>query len=167
MRIAQTNSKTLMLIEELHLPTTTIMRLNTAPKGMTPVWRTLDCLSTGQRATAVLLLLLLESDSPLVVDQPEDDLDNRFVTEGIVPRVRREKRRRQFVFSTHNANIPVLGDAEQIIGLDAFGDAQGGSVHVKAEHTGSIDSKPVRELVEEILEGGKDAFEMRRLKYGF
>jgi hypothetical protein len=48
----------------------------------------------------VLLLLLLESDAPLVVDQPEDDLDNRFITEGIVPKMRQEKRRRQFIFAT-------------------------------------------------------------------
>ena len=65
-------------------------------------------LRNGTKATAVLLLLL-ESDAPLVVDQPEDDLDNRFITEGVVPRMRAEKQRRQFVFSTHNANIPVPG----------------------------------------------------------
>ena len=78
-----------------------------------------------------------------------------------------EKGRRQFVFSTHNANIPVLGDAELILGLEASGEAQGGLAHIDKHHMGSIDSKPIRELVEEILEGGKTAFEMRRLKYGF
>jgi len=57
---------------------------------------------------------LLESDAPLVIDQPEDDLDNRFITEVVVPKMGDEKRRRQFIFSTHNANIPVLGDAELI-----------------------------------------------------
>jgi hypothetical protein len=61
--------------------------------------------------------------APLIVDQPEDDLDNRFITEGVVPIMRREKRRRQFIFSTHNANIPVLGDAELIVGMTATGDA--------------------------------------------
>ena len=81
--------------------------------------------------------------------------------------MRQEKRRRQFVFSTHNANIPVLGDAEQILGLDAFGGAKEGQARIASEHMGSIDSGSVRELVEEILEGGKDAFEMRRSKYGF
>lgn len=69
-----------------------------------------------EKATAVLLLLLLESDAPLVVDQPEDDLDNRFITERVVPKMGQEKRRRQFS-SPHNANIPVLGDAELIAAL--------------------------------------------------
>ena len=115
----------------------------------------------------MLLLLLLESEAPLVVDQPEDDLDNRFITEGVVPTMKDEKRKRQFVFSTHNANIPVLGDAELIIGLSTG--IENAAVQGKSEerHMGSIDMQPVREMVEEILEGGKTAFEMRRQKYGF
>jgi len=165
--LAQADEGVLMRIEELDLPPTTAIRLNTAPLGELPSWQTLDELSTGQKATAVLLLLLLESDAPLVVDQPEDDLDNRFITEGIVPRMRAEKQRRQFVFSTHNANIPVLGDAELIVGLTASGEAERGHARIASEHVGSIDDRPVRELVEEILEGGKDAFERRRRKYGF
>jgi hypothetical protein len=166
-RMAQADPEILMRIEELDLPPTTAIRLNTAPLGEPPAWQALEDLSTGQKATAVLLLLLLESDAPLVVDQPEDDLDNRFITEGIVPRMREEKQRRQFLFSTHNANIPVLGDAELIIGLAASGEANGGHARIPAEHMGSIDDRPVRELVEEILEGGKEAFERRRRKYGF
>ena len=166
-RLAEATDETLMKVEELELPTTTTIRLNTAPVGEPPSWQALDDLSTGQKATAVLLLLLLESDAPLIVDQPEDDLDNRFITEGVVPRMRAEKRRRQFIFSTHNANIPVLGDAELILGLTAAGEAADGKAHVRPEHAGSIDAQQVRELVEELLEGGKDAFERRRLKYGF
>jgi hypothetical protein len=141
--------------------------LNVSPESESPNWKVLDDLSTGQKATAVLLLLLLESDAPLVVDQPEDDLDNRFVTEGVVPKMREEKRRRQFLFATHNANIPVLGDAELIVGLSPTGEAEHGSAKIKPEHLGSLDSQPIRELVEELLEGGREAFEMRRLKYGF
>jgi hypothetical protein len=166
-RIAQADLDLIMRIEELDLPATTNIELNTAPDGETPTWQTLQALSTGQKATAVLLLLLLESEAPLVVDQPEDDLDNRFITEGVVPIMRQEKRRRQFLFSTHNANIPVLGDAELILGLAASGEGKEGHAKISTRHMGSIDSKPVRELVEEILEGGKDAFEMRRSKYGF
>jgi hypothetical protein len=109
----------------------------------------------------------LESTAPLVVDQPEDDLDNRFITGSVVPKMREEKRRRQFVLSTHNANIPVLGDAELIVGLKASGEADLGQAAIPVEYLGSIDARPVRELVEEILEGGKEAFEMRRLKYNF
>lgn len=153
-----------MEVEELDLPATTTIELNTAPEGEDAVWQKLDDLSTGQKATAVLLLLLLESDAPLVIDQPEDDLDNRFITESIVPKMREEKRRRQFVFATHNANIPVLGDAELIVGLAARNDGHGA---LTAKHMGSIDSRGVRELVEEVLEGGRRAFELRRQKYGF
>ncbi len=165
--LAAVPPEVLMLIEELELPPTTSIRLNTAPSEDQPVWQTLEELSTGQKATAVLLLLLLESDAPLIVDQPEDDLDNRFITDGIVPRIRDEKNKRQFIFSTHNANIPVLGDAELIVGLTARGEAGQGQARTSPEHVGSIDAQPVRELVEELLEGGKDAFEKRRRKYGF
>ena len=156
-----------MRLEELELPATTKIELNTSSEGEPETWQTIEALSTGQKATAVLLLLLLESEAPLVVDQPEDDLDNRFITEGVVPTMKNEKRKRQFVFSTHNANIPVLGDAELIIGLLTRiqdGVVQGWS---NERHMGSIDMQPVREMVEEILEGGKTAFEMRRQKYGF
>ena len=166
-RLARASEAVLMQIEELDLPPTTKIELNVAARGESANWQALDDLSTGQKATAVLLLLLLESDAPLVVDQPEDDLDNRFITEGIVPRMRDGKRRRQFLFSTHNANIPVLGDAELILGLSASGEAGDGHATIAPEHVGSIDAGPVRALVGELLEGGQDAFERRRRKYGF
>lgn len=166
-RLAQATPDTLMKIEELELPATTKVELNTASEAEPEAWRALEALSTGQKATAVLLLLLLESEAPLIVDQPEDDLDNRFITDGVVPIMKNEKRKRQFIFSTHNANIPVLGDAELILGLST--DIQNGAVQGRISdcHMGSIDVQSVREMVEEILEGGKPAFEMRRLKYGF
>ena len=165
-RLADATPEALMRIEELELLPTTTIRLNTAPAGEPPAWQALENLSTGQKATAVLLLLLLDSDAPLIVDQPEDDLDNRFITEGVVPRMRAEKRRRQFIFSTHNANIPVLGDAELILGLTA-GSADDGQARIDPKHVGSIDTPSVQELVGDILEGGREAFEKRRLKYGF
>lgn len=166
--IANAGAELVMELEELDLPPTTRIELNVAAEGGPARWQPLGDLSTGQKATAVLLLLLNESNFPLVIDQPEDDLDNRFITEGIVPRMREEKRRRQFVFSTHNANIPVLGDAELILGLTASGEAgERGKAEVPSKFVGSIDSEPVRELVEELLEGGREAFETRRRKYGF
>ncbi len=133
-RIAQADLDLFMRIEELELPATTEIQLNTAPDGEPANWQTLQALSTGQKATAVLLLLLLESEAPLVVDQPEDDLDNRFITESVVPIMRQENRRRQFVFSTHNANIPVLGDAELILGLAASGEAREGQARIAPRH---------------------------------
>lgn len=166
-RLVQAGESALMQIEEIELLSNVSTELNVAPEGQPIQWQRLEDLSKGQKATAVLLLLLLESDVPLVVDQPEDDLDNRFITEGIVPKMREEKQRRQFVFATHNANIPVLGDAELIIGLHAIGEAGMGQAKMPDEHMGSIDNEPVRVLVEELLEGGKNAFETRRLKYGF
>jgi hypothetical protein len=166
-RLVQAGPRVVMEVEELDLPPTTSIELNVGHDERDPVWQALADLSTGQKATAVLLLLLLESDAPLVVDQPEDDLDNRFITEGIVPKMREEKRRRQFIFATHNANIPVLGDAELIATLSASGEAGHGHAEIPLDWEGSIDVTKVRELVEEILEGGREAFEMRRLKYGF
>jgi hypothetical protein len=166
-KLVESGADVVMQVEELELPPTTIIELNVGPDERNPAWQVLDDLSTGQKATAVLLLLLLESDAPLVVDQPEDDLDNRFITEGVVPKMRHEKRRRQFIFATHNANIPVLGDAELIAALSASGEAGRGHAEIPPDCEGSIDSTRVRELVEEILEGGREAFEMRRLKYGF
>lgn len=166
-RLAEASDDAIMRMEELELSPTTDIELNVSLDPGHESWQGLDNLSTGQKATAVLLLLLLESDAPLVVDQPEDDLDNRFIAEGVVPRMREEKRRRQFIFSTHNANIPVLGDAELIGGLSAAGDADAGRASIPREHLGSIDLEPVRELVEELLEGGREAFELRRRKYGF
>jgi len=166
-RLAMAASDIFMKIEEVELSATTKIELNTAPEGEPPTWQTLEALSTGQKATAVLLLLLLESEAPLVVDQPEDDLDNRFITDGVVPTMKDEKRKRQFVFSTHNANIPVLGDAELIVGLSTGSQNDMVQGRISDRHMGSIDIQPVREMVEEILEGGKSAFEMRRQKYGF
>jgi len=154
-RLAQAPQDTFMKIEELELSASTIIELNVSSEDDLETWQTLETLSTGQKATAVLLLLLLESDSPLVVDQPEDDLDNRFITDGVVPTMKDEKRKRQFIFSTHNANIPVLGDAELIIGLSTA--IQNDTIHgrIKEHHMGSIDMQPVREMVEEILDGGE------------
>ena len=166
-RLAQAGSKLPMLIEELELPHVTNIELNIGPEKASPEWRKLDQLSTGQKATALLYLLMLNLEGPLVLDQPEDNLDNRFIAEGVVKKIRSEKRRRQFVFSTHNANIPVLGDAELIVAMRAVGEAGDGHVEIPPEHRGSIDKEPVAALVEEILEGGKDAFHTRRLKYGF
>jgi hypothetical protein len=162
-RICQMGEDSKMQLEELELPATTDIELNVAAEGESEDWKTLEDLSTGQKATAILLLLLLESDAPLIVDQPEDDLDNRFISEGVVPKMREEKQRRQFLFASHNANIPVLGDAELILGLRA----RESRAEIPPEWVGSIDSPSVQKLVEETLEGGREAFETRRLKYGF
>ncbi len=116
-------------------------------------------LSTGQKCTAILSLILVERTAPLVIDQPEDDLDNEFIYREIVQTLRREKERRQFIIATHNANIPVSGDAELILAMQADQN------HGWIEHSGSIDDPAMRKPVEDILEGGKEAFEFRQKKY--
>lgn len=152
-------------LEELDLSPTTEVSLRVGTE-----WRPHDRLSKGQQATAFLLLLLVGADGsgPLVVDQPEEDLDNRFITDAIVPTMRAEKQRRQFLFTSHNPNIPVLGDAELIaeVRVELDGDVVKGRVGPPAV-VGSIDTLRVRELVEETLEGGRAAFARRRRKYGF
>lgn len=167
LQIVAAGDELFMKIEELHLPDVTQVALNVAADARRAEWRPMARLSSGQKATAALLLLLLEADAPLLVDQPEDDLDNRFIADGIVPRLRSAKRRRQFLLSSHNANLPVLGDAELIVGMRAEGEAEGGSAEIPHTWSGSIDSPQIQSLVEEILEGGKRAFETRRRKYGF
>jgi hypothetical protein len=166
-KLSEITEEGLLAIEEILLPATTDLELNVTAGGQPEVWQQLARLSAGQKATAVLLLLLLESSAPLIIDQPEDDLDNRFITDSVVPRLRQEKQNRQFVFTTHNANIPVLGDAEFIAGLAPTGEPEVGAAKIPDEHRGSIDMESIRDLVGEVLEGGKDAFELRRLKYGY
>jgi len=127
-------------------------------------YRPLSDLSPGQKSTAILLLTLQSGSEPLLIDQPEDDLDNRFVYDDVVQRLRSAKRRRQLVVATHNANIPVLGDAEQIIVLEAVS-ADPPRGHVSAH--GPMDDAGVRSAAEKILEGGEQAFRKRREKYGW
>lgn len=165
-KIASGGEHLAMQIEAVELQPEAIVELNVSG-GQGERWKRIEDLSAGQRATAVLLLLLGGSTSPLIVDQPEDDLDNRFITGTIVETMRREKRQRQFLFSTHNANIPVLGDAEQIIYLNPLVDEGTERTEVPEGTTGSIDNALVREKIGEVLEGGKEAFELRRKKYGY
>lgn len=116
-------------------------------------------LSMGQKCTAILSIILVERHTPLIIDQPEDDLDNAFIFREIVQTLRREKERRQFIIATHNANIPVSGDAELIILMNA------NEEHGWAAYRGSIDDHAIREPVETILEGGREAFLLRQAKY--
>ena len=137
--------------------------LNTAEVGSRSNFKKLTQLSKGQRATALLLILLADSDKPLVIDQPEDDLDNRFVYDGVVKQLRKLKCKRQIIASTHNANIPVLGDAELVLTLQASSN----HADLDSDTLGSLDILSVRKNIENILEGGAEAFSSRRRIYGF
>lgn len=96
-------------------------------------------------------------------DQPEDNLDNAFIADRIVAELREAKTSRQFLFATHNANIPVFGDAEWI-GVFTAAENQG---CLGLEAQGSIDVPVIRDQVASILEGGRDAFIQRKEKYEF
>lgn len=149
-------------LEELAVGHAVEVLLNVSAGGTTEL-KTMDELSKGQRATALLLLLLGASTAPLVIDQPEDDLDNRFVYDGVVQYLRKLKGVRQIIASTHNANVPVLGDAELIVALE--GDGQHGKP--AADGVGSLDNASIRSLAENLLEGGPAAFNARQHLYGF
>jgi len=118
-----------------------------------------SALSTGQKCTAILPILLLDSDNPLLVDQPEDNLDNRFVCESVVESIRKVKGQRQLIFVTHNPNIPVLGDAERVFVLDSDG------VHARKVAEGDVDE--CRDAIVTLLEGGEEAFKRRQERYAY
>jgi len=115
-------------------------------------------LSTGQRCTTILPILLLESERPLLIDQPEDNLDNRFIYETVVKSLNDAKGRRQLIFVTHNPNIPVLGDAERVFVLASDG-KQG-----RLSKAGTVDE--LKQDIELLLEGGPEAFLLRKERYG-
>lgn len=116
-------------------------------------------LSTGQKCTAILPILLLDSDNPLLVDQPEDNLDNRFIFEAVVDSIRKVKTQRQLIFVTHNPNIPVLGDAERVFVLDSNG------ASARKANEGTVDQCKLDIVT--LLEGGEDAFKARKCRYAY
>lgn len=118
-------------------------------------------LSPGQKCTAILSIAMLKKDKPLIVDQPEDAIDNSFIRQQIVEGLRAIKNKRQIILATHNANIPVLGDAELIMVMKA--EENKGEIVC----CGAIDRQAIKDYVTSLLEGGKEAFTMRLEKYGF
>ncbi len=119
--------------------------------------------SLGQRSTAILSLVLSSGHQPLIVDQPEDDLDNKYIYDVVVDLLRHRKFSRQIVVATHNANIPVNGDAELIVALEVPLDQRTGSLAA----CGSIDNDKVKDQVSTIMEGSAQAFRLRRERYGY
>lgn len=161
--LTKLQSSQIMELEALELDHRVDIFLNVAHGQAEPVFRPLNKLSTGQQCTAILHMLLLENADPLLMDQPEDNLDNAFIADRIVTELREAKTSRQFLFATHNANIPVFGDAEWI-GVFTAAENQG---HLGLDAQGSIDVPVIRDQVASILEGGRDAFIQRKEKYEF
>lgn len=155
-------SSKVLELQELELSDIVEIELNVAHEGE-PKYKPLNHLSTGQQCTAILHLLLLQNKDPLIMDQPEDNLDNAFIADRIVAELRKAKINRQFIFATHNANIPVFGDAEWI---GVFESSEGQAV-MPDNYQGGVDMPDVREKAADILEGGKMAFNQRKQKYGY
>ena len=122
----------------------------------------IENLSPGQRCNALVPIILLEGRNPIIIDQPEDNLDNKLIFDLVVDVLRSLKEKRQIIVATHNPNIPVSGDAEQIIVLDAPSEEKGIVVD-----QGSIDCSQIIEQVKDVMEGSEEAFKIRAQKYGF
>ncbi len=119
----------------------------------------LNKLSLGQRASALILFILTKEDKDIIIiDQPEDDLDNQSIYSDVIKELNQLKGKTQFIFATHNPNIPVLGDCEQVISCHYT------ETEMKAT-VGSIDCKEIQEEIINIMEGGKEAFEQRNKIY--
>ena len=118
-------------------------------------FRPIETGSPGQKTAALLAFLLSYGEEPLILDQPEDDLDNHLIYDLIVTQLREVKRRRQVIVVTHNANIVVNGDAELVVALAA----RRGETQLECE--GSLQEQPVRDTICEVMEGGREAFEDR------
>lgn len=123
-------------------------------------WASVKEGSQGQRSAALLAFLLAFGNEPLVLDQPEDDLDNHLIYDLIVKQIRENKLRRQLLIVTHNPNIVVNGDAEEVHVME-FGRGQ---CYVK--QSGSLQNKAVREEVCQVMEGGREAFRRRWERLG-
>lgn len=116
--------------------------------------------STGQRASALALFILAQKDNDvIIIDQPEDDLDNQVIYTEFIRRIKEKKNSCQFIFATHNANIPVLGDAERIVAA-SFSDSK---MEMMA---GTIDTAETHRHIITIMEGGQEAFQRRNAIYG-
>jgi energy-coupling factor transporter ATP-binding protein EcfA2 len=132
------------------------IELNVSSTGQ-PNFKDASDLSRGQKCTALLPILLARRDSPLIIDQPEDNLDNHFIFETVVNAVQRLKTRRQMIFITHNANIPVLAEADLVLVMNS--DGRVGVV----ENSATVDE--CREQSIDLLEGGREAFQLRSKRY--
>ena len=119
-----------------------------------------DSMSFGERCGTLIELILLSGDHPLIIDQPEDHLDARFVAKTVVDLVREQKINRQIIICTHNANIVVLGDSELVTTLST-------NENNEVKHfQGSIENLETRKRIYDVLEGGEGAFRKREQKYG-
>lgn len=116
--------------------------------------------SAGQRTSAILTFILSDDINPLILDQPEDDLDNHLIYDLVVERLKACKEKRQIIVVTHNANIPVNGDAELIISMNSA------SKSVDVLEAGTLENEKIKHEICSVMEGGESAFRMRASRYG-
>ncbi len=121
-------------------------------------YKPLEKLSIGQRAAAILAIILLHQNKPVIIDQPEDDIDNSTIYDGIIKSILERKNENQFIFATHNSNIVVLGDADNVFVCKNENEKL-------ILHNGSVDNEEIQREIISIMEGGKEAFEKRRVIY--
>lgn len=147
-------------LEAIAKPPQPIIKVLT--KASKPKQLNVNQLSDGQKHTILLTIAMLaESNDPLIMDQPEDDLDNAFIFKSVVSTLRAIKERRQVILVTHNANIAVLGDSELLLPMKRTDDIGA------AFDRGSVDRHETKEAVQDILEGGELAFRRRHAIYGY
>jgi ABC-type branched-subunit amino acid transport system ATPase component len=123
-----------------------------------------EAASAGQQASALLTTLLSQQGTPLIIDQPEEDLDSDTVQQ-IVSKIWEAKSRRQIVFASHNANLVVNGDADLVLVCAYVNSGDQSAGHIKLQ--GAIDMLAVRDEITAVMEGGERAFKLRKEKYGF
>jgi DNA repair exonuclease SbcCD ATPase subunit len=145
-------------LEETDVPDDIAVEIDLGERG-TSRWTDVVNVSPGQRATALLAVALTSGAEPLIIDQPEDDLDNRYIYDEVVKVLGETCQTRQVIVATHNANIPILGDAELIVAFDA----DAGRSRVLA--CGGLEMPQVAEEARRILEGGDEAFRARQRRY--
>lgn len=144
-------------IESLYCPDLPVFYLRVIESGEeSSNYRRSEDLSMGQRCTTVLPIVFSVSSNPLIIDQPEDNLDNRYIADRIHKIIRQQKDSRQIIFVTHNPNIPVLADSEKNIFLSFENQSE-------IERMGTVDE--VKDSIIRVLEGGSDAFVKRKEKY--
>jgi DNA repair ATPase RecN len=175
-RLATTDASIrLRLAVELPEDVVTMRFLREGGKPDNPAdWQVVTEGSPGQRTAAMLGLVLHFGSEPLVLDQPEDDLDSEWITGLLVKELRASRWSRQIIVASHNANIPVNGDAEHVIALENVG----GALRVRSSkekaadgkdtavmHVGPIENAHVRQDIQNIMEGGVVAFIQREKKY--
>lgn len=134
------------------------IELRVGAAGFVPIQR----LSAGQRCVAVFPLLLRDTRGPLIIDQPEDNLDNRYIADSIAPDLLRKKANQQFLVTSHNANLVVLTDADMIGHVDS----DGSSSHLPSVGFLACGDSPVKQSVLDVLDGGEAALGARQRKYG-